>query len=116
MCLKTKEYIDQEYVNQDYVAMKELPIADMDRFSYEDKFDFNSNDTSLLDTLTERERKVSELYYSEGLSQRKIAILLGIPGRTVQLELHRALDKLGKAVHTCQDESCYRINDILVLK
>ncbi len=47
--------------------------------------------------LSERERRLLEMRYEEDLTQKMIALRLGIPEGTVKVRLHRARDKLRRA-------------------
>jgi RNA polymerase sigma-70 factor, ECF subfamily len=50
-----------------------------------------------LKVLSERDRELLELRYTEDLTQQAIARRLGIPEGTVKVRLHRARDKLRRA-------------------
>jgi RNA polymerase sigma-70 factor (ECF subfamily) len=50
-----------------------------------------------LQRLSDRDRQLLELRYTEDLTQRAIARRLGIPEGTVKVRLHRARDKLRRA-------------------
>ncbi len=50
-----------------------------------------------LEVLSERDRELLELRYTEDLTQQAIARRLGIPEGTVKVRLHRARDKLRRA-------------------
>ena len=47
--------------------------------------------------LSDRDRELLELRYEEDLTQKMIALRLGIPEGTVKVRLHRARDKLRRA-------------------
>jgi RNA polymerase sigma-70 factor (ECF subfamily) len=47
--------------------------------------------------LSDRDRMLLELRYEEDLTQKMIAVRLGIPEGTVKVRLHRARDKLRRA-------------------
>lgn len=47
-----------------------------------------------LDRLSERDRQILEMRYNEDLTQRAIALRLGIPEGTVKVRLHRARARL----------------------
>jgi RNA polymerase sigma-70 factor (ECF subfamily) len=50
-----------------------------------------------LKVLSEKDRQLLELRYSEDLTQSAIALRLGIPEGTVKVRLHRARNKLRRA-------------------
>jgi len=50
-----------------------------------------------LEDLSDRDRELLELRYEEDLTQKMIALRLGIPEGTVKVRLHRARDKLRRA-------------------
>lgn len=50
-----------------------------------------------LERLSDRDRQLLELRYTEDLTQQAIARKLGIPEGTVKVRLHRARDKLRRA-------------------
>jgi RNA polymerase sigma-70 factor (ECF subfamily) len=50
-----------------------------------------------LERLSDRDRQLLELRYTEDLTQQAIARRLGIPEGTVKVRLHRARDKLRRA-------------------
>jgi RNA polymerase sigma-70 factor (ECF subfamily) len=47
--------------------------------------------------LSDRERRLLEMRYEEDLTQKMIALRLGIPEGTVKVRLHRVRDKLRRA-------------------
>jgi RNA polymerase sigma factor (sigma-70 family) len=56
-----------------------------------------------LSCLTPRQREVVEMHYASNVSERGIALLLGISRRSVRIHHMRALEKLADALSPSAD-------------
>ncbi len=84
--------------SSDVVARRQLVVADVDDSAApDDVVDAAIRRVSVaaaLSVLSERERELIALRYGADLTARRIAELLGIPTNTVEVALHRALERL----------------------
>ena len=71
--------------------------ADLIAIGRQAQFEPNWPLHAALELLSDRDRQLLELRYTEDLTQQAIARRLGIPEGTVKVRLHRARDKLRRA-------------------
>lgn len=92
---KSIEYMSEELVYQESMAKYQIyePADDTDDFI---KLVKNHNLKKALNSLTEKQKKVIELYFWQNLKQHEIAEIMGCTRKNISDHISKALNKIKK--------------------